>query len=64
VVKGVSQKYVDGVSILASDREVLFQGDVDAGDKVRIDGKVVAVLRVDKIPGAGQAVVTRVFVRG
>jgi hypothetical protein len=64
VVRGVSQQYVDNVNIVATDKQVMFQGEIDAGDKVRIDGQVVAVLRVDYIPGAGQAVATRVFVRG
>jgi hypothetical protein len=64
LVRGVSAQYVDNVNIVATDKQVLFQGEVDAGDKVRIDGQVCAVLRVDYIPGAGEAVATRVFVRG
>jgi hypothetical protein len=64
VVRGVSAQYVDNVNIVATDKQVLFQGEIDAGDKVRIDGQVCAVLRVDYIPGAGQAIATRVFVRG
>ncbi len=67
VVKGVSQKYVDGVNIVSSDREVLTQSPVDfdaaAGDKIRIDGKVVAVLMIEPIPAAGSAVATRFVVR-
>lgn len=64
VVRGVSQQYVDNVNIVATDKQVLFQGEIDAGSLVRIDGQVVSVLRVDYIPGAGEAVATRVFVRG
>jgi hypothetical protein len=63
-VSGVSAKYVDGVNIVASDRQVLFQGAVDVGDLMRIDGIAVAVLRIDNIPAAGDPVVTRAFVRG
>ena len=64
VVRGVSQKYVDNVNIVATDKQVLFQGEIDAGDKIRIDGRVRAVLRVDYIPGAGEAVATVVVVQG
>jgi hypothetical protein len=67
-VKGVSAKFVDGVNIVISDREVLTQTPVDfdaeAGDQMRIDGQVVAVLSVQGIPAAGAAVVTRFIVRG
>jgi hypothetical protein len=67
-VKGVSQKYVDGVNIVSSDLEVLTQTPVafneTAGDQMRIDGHVVAVLSVQGIPAAGDAVVTRLIVRG
>jgi hypothetical protein len=66
-VKGVSQKFVDGVNIVISDREVLTQTpedfDAEAGDQMRIDGQVVAVLSVQGIPAAGAAVVTRFIVR-
>jgi ribosomal protein S10 len=64
VVRGVSAKYVDGVKIVSSDRQVLLQGAVDVGDLMRIDGIAVAVLRIDNIPAAGDPVATRVFVRG
>jgi len=67
-VSGVSQKYVDGVNIVVSDREVLTQVSVSfdaaAGDKIRIDGHVVAVLAVHDVPAAGNPVVTRFIVRG
>jgi hypothetical protein len=67
-VSGVSQKYVDGVNIVVSDREVLTQVavsfDAAAGDKIRIDGHVVAVLAVHDVPAAGDPVVTRFIVRG
>lgn len=68
VVKGVSQKYVDGSTIVMSDLEVLTQTpatfDRAAGDLMRIDGDVVAVLMVEPIPAAGSAVATRMIVRG
>jgi hypothetical protein len=65
-VKGVSAKYVDGVNIVISDREVLTQTPTTfgPGDQLRIDGDVVAVLSVQDIPAAGAAVVTRFIVRG
>lgn len=68
VVSGVSQKYVDGVNIVITDKQVLTQipvaFDETAGDQVRIDGKVVAVLAVVDLPGAGEVVATRLLVRG
>jgi hypothetical protein len=67
-VKGVSQKYVDGVNIVSSDLEVLTQAPAafneTAGDQMRIDGRVVAILSIQNIPAAGPPVVTRFIVRG
>lgn len=68
VVTGVSQKYVDGESIVMSDRMVITQSpavfDPTAGDILRIDGDVVAVLSVMPILAAGDPVATRMVVRG
>jgi hypothetical protein len=64
IARGVSAKYVDGVKIVSSDRQVTMQGNVGVGGLMRIDGVAVAVLRVDYIPAAGDPVATRVFVRG
>lgn len=67
VVTGVSQKYVDGTNIVMSDRQVLFQAPIAfnpaAGDKMRIDGDVVAVLTVMPVLAAGVPVVERVMAR-
>lgn len=66
VARGVSQKYVDGASIVATDLQLTVDfGDYNpaAGDRIRIDGKEVSVLRFDRIPAAGEVVATRVFVR-
>jgi hypothetical protein len=64
VARGVSAKYVDGVNIVSSDLQVTFQGAVDVGGLMRIDGRQVAILRIDRVPAAGDPVVTRAFVRG
>jgi hypothetical protein len=67
VARGVSQKYVDGASILATDLQLTVDFgayDPAAGDRIRIDGKQVSVLRFDRIPAAGTVVAWRVFVRG
>lgn len=67
VVTGVSQKYVDGTNIVMSDRQVIFQApasfDPQAGDKLRIDGDVVAVLSLMPVMAAGDPVIERVIVR-
>lgn len=68
VVTGVSQKYVDGSNVVMSDRMVTTQipaaFDETAGDQLRIDDNVVAVLMVMPILAAGDAVATRMVVRG
>lgn len=67
VARGVSQKYVDGVSIVATDLQLTVDMgayDPAAGDRIRIDGKHVSVLRFDRIPAAGGVVAWRVIVRG
>lgn len=67
VVTGVSQKYFDGSNIVMSDRQVMFQSPTAfnpaAGDKMRIDGDVVAVLSIMPVLAAGDPVVERVIVR-
>jgi len=66
VARGVSQKYVDGESIVATDLQMTVDfGDYDpaAGDRIRVDGREVSVLRFDRIPAAGTTVAWRVFVR-
>jgi hypothetical protein len=65
VVSGVSSQYVDGTNVLASDRQVLCQGVVSLADNVmiRIDGRVVSIVRIMPIPSAGEPVATRFIVR-
>lgn len=63
-VSGVSKEYVDGEKIIASDRQILTQETISPGQLVRIDGSVVAVLRVINIPAAGEPVAVRYIVRG
>lgn len=67
VATGVSQKYVDGSNIVHSDKEIITQTlgfDDEAGDQVRIDGKVVAILSVMPILAAGEEIAMRLIVRG
>lgn len=68
VVTGVSQKYVDGETVVMSDRMVIFQSpasfDTEAGDQMRIDGDVVSVLMIMPVLAAGEPVVSKVVVRG
>lgn len=66
VVTGVSQEYVDGTNIVMSDRMVITQTpdfDEQAGDQLRIDGDIVAVLRIIPILAAGEPVVVKIVVR-
>lgn len=66
VARGVSQKYIDGVSIVATDLQLTVDMgayEPTAGDRIRIDGKQVSVLRFDRIPAAGVAVAWRVVCR-
>lgn len=66
VARGVSQKYIDGVNILATDLQITADMGAyspQAGDRIRVDGQEVSVLRFDRIPAAGEVVATRVFVR-
>jgi hypothetical protein len=63
VVTGVPAYMVDGGAIVASDRMVIMQGDVDVGDKMRIDGAVVLIVRKMPKLAAGDPVITKVVVR-
>ena len=65
-VRGVGQEYVDGSQVLSSDLWV--QMAIPAvtpavGDRVRIDGVDHVILRIDRLPGAGEAVALRAWVR-
>lgn len=67
VVKGVDAEFVDGTTILASDKqltaavpEITPSMETDA---LAIDGRTVTILRIDAIPGAGTPVAYRFFAR-
>ena len=66
-VKGVSQRYIDGVNVVSSDLEATVAvGDyvVSLGDKLRIDDKDYTVLAFKPIPPAGTVVVNKIIIRG
>lgn len=66
-VSGVSEEFVNGTTIVASDLEitaaVLAVEPVQA-DTVTIDGKAVTLLKIVRIPAAGTVVAWRLIVRG
>lgn len=67
VVKGVSARFVDGETVLASDREVLCAPPgmgIEPADVLTIDGDPVTVIRRTNIPGAGIVAAIRIIVRG
>lgn len=65
VARGVSFKYVDGQTILATDLMAIIQADAPAevGGLARVDGVARNIVRVDNIPAAGTVVAKRVFLR-
>ncbi len=65
LARGVSSKFVDGETILATDLMVLAKADTAAavGDMLRIDGVDHLIVRLDKIPAAGTTVAKRYIVR-
>jgi len=66
VARGVSQALVDGTQVLASDLMILVAVSdyaYQVSDLIRLDGKQVAIVRVDQIPAAGDPVVIRFIVR-
>lgn len=66
-VKGVSDQYVDGTTILATDLEVtcaVFGAAPLPSDKLTIDGRPVTVVRVMTVPAAGTPVAHKFIVRG
>jgi len=67
VVKGVSEEFVDGTTILATDLEVtaaVFGTEPDPADTMEIDGKAVTIVRTMKLPAAGTTVAWKFLVRG
>lgn len=63
VVRGVSSQFVDGVTILATDLQVLSSAAVPTGARMEINGQTRVIVRHDKIPAAGVTVAHRYFVR-
>ena len=72
-VKAVSMKFIsgqtfiDGTTILATDKEVtcaIFAIEPEPGDIVTIDGAQMSIVKVMRIPGAGTAIVFKLIVRG
>lgn len=64
VKRGVSQHYVDGSTVLASDEQITFAAFEDAprvGDGLTFDGVPLTILQV--IPLSGQAIAWTVIVR-
>jgi hypothetical protein len=68
VAKGVSEQYVDGTIILASDLEIVAAvaevAPMMETDKIKVDGIVVTIIRKMQIPAAGTPVAYRLIVRG
>lgn len=66
-VKAVSTRFVDGTTVLATDREVTCAAlaiEPAPADILSIDGKVVTVVRTMRIPAAGTVVAWRFIARG
>ena len=66
IVRGVSQQYVDGVTVLMTDLMVVATIDDYEplpGDLMRVDGRVVTVVKQKQIPGAGIIAAWRFIVR-
>lgn len=65
-VKGVSEKYINGTTIVATDLEVtaaVFGDEMGVGDVLKVDGKPVQVIKTMKIPAAGVTVAWKFIVR-
>jgi hypothetical protein len=67
VVKAVEDKYVDGTTILATDRQVMcavLPVEIEPGDGLTIDDVAVTIVKTMRIPAAGTAVAWKLIVRG
>lgn len=54
--KGVSQEYVDGTQVLATDKEItsaVFGVTPDASGEIVVDGQVLQIVRLWQVPAAG-----------
>lgn len=74
-VSGVAEKYVDGVTILATDQMLICADymelagavvpfDMEVGDVINVDGKPLTTIRRIDIPGAGVKAAHKFVVRG
>lgn len=66
IAKGVSEQYVDGVTILSTDIEIVSAAPLVAtkvSDFIEIDGKTTTLLRIIPIPAAGLTVAHKFLVR-
>lgn len=67
VVRPVEDKFVDGSTILATDRQVSaadFGVEPEPGDVLSIDSKTVTILKQMRLPAAGTLVCWQWIVRG
>lgn len=67
VVRGVSQKYIDGTYVKATDQQATlaaFERAPTTEGVLEVDGVERQIIRVDNLPGAGSAVGHRVFIKG
>lgn len=63
VVSGVSQEFVDGVTVLAGDLMLISSSDIPVGGRIIIDGKYHVIINHTKIPSAGITVAHRYIIR-
>jgi len=68
VVSGVSERYVDGSTVVATDLQCLLEvlpGGIEptTAGTLEVDGSTYQIVRVDAIPSAGEPVAWRVFIR-
>lgn len=63
--RGVSSKYLNDTSLIATDLQGMVVADapVEVGQFVKLDDVVHTVIRVDRIPSVGIVVAKRIFVR-
>ena len=67
VVRAVEDKFIDGTTIYATDRQVtcsVLPVELLPGDALSIDGKSVAIIKTMRIPAAGPVIAWKFIVRG
>lgn len=67
VSRGAQFKFVDGTTILQSDKQITLPVDTrftyDIGSFIRVDGARYKIFQVDKVPPSGVTVANRIFAR-